>query len=477
MLVATGGLAVAISLFLLIGFLSPPSWEFLLSRHRIESGSIEATLESHRSGVTRSIVNRFDGDNFQSIEVPLDDHPALQAGRLRPAEDRLTRLDGQYHVNRGDYLSSSLYEVRPEGLPQWDLRTAGLLPFLHFSTLEMGQLAEQSLIQRMREQGQWSSSEEGPLRRIEVRFEGEQGPATMTWWLDSQRGDQIVRSEYAVNGETRARAEIELSRRGEDWTPAVIRFDRQREADGVWSPEATLAIHEFRRESPGTRPLTLLDAGVDVGTNVSRVLADGQVDTFSGTPHPRLWTSDGGFEIADWRQIAREFQSGARERGANFARSLRLARLEERTRPELGSLPDQRTFVQQFIAVYRLDAEQAQRAWTLHGHAVARAEAYLQRRGPQLDVIARLRKRLIEGASSTDAEAQMPELERLASELGSHLREVVDPVNDIYRSVLTEKLYRLPTRTQLSSADDKRFRQIWGVDPTPSTTPSPAEGG
>jgi hypothetical protein len=295
------------------------------------------------------------------------------------------------------------------------------------------------------------------------------GDSMFRWWIDPERGWNVVRTGVWRRGQQLGDVRFALRDYDGVWFPE--RMERFRLAAGDTEPSTVISIlsAEFNRPYHPQR-LTPADIGVEPGTNL----------TFQDSQLPLdLWDGEKAVTAEDF--LAR-VKSGELKQGPTVAREIARRRAQGEggasqesaaasqpgagdsfgtTQPaRAGYAADPNDFVsrwetytRRFIVKYRLNEDQARRAWEVCRTCEEQGREYLSKRSSEFE---EWQKRL-DGLKNASAEERQRELPRL----DQRCDELVAPIDRIFEQKLKPRLDRLPTAAQREA-----------VEPSPESRPA-----
>jgi hypothetical protein len=266
---------------------------------------------------------------------------------------------------------------------------------------------------------------------------------------------------------------VVLRQFGEHWYPEVVAYY----SSGAAEPRETWVLTEARLNDPTLPPLTLADSGIEIGTKVWRMLPHRQWET-NEDGSMKFYSFDGE-KLVERDEVMKRVGKGELELGPRFV----AGEAQDRARlgayaKALGSRPSSlaaaiehssksrlsfwEEYTREFIMAYRLNDEQAERAWAICKDCQAQARRYLEAHQDRAAEIERLKAAAF-GASFTAPQYQ--------EKWNAYIRAKVafaEPVTRIFDQQLRPRLRKLPTRQQAENAtNDWYFRQY---DQRESTT-------
>lgn len=340
----------------------------------------------------------------------------------------------------------------PEGAYVYHLRALGLCPGLPYRDVAHALWhddVEQPSPRR------YSERDEGPYHVVKA----ETDTGVLEWWLDPARGGEVIRLVHYRHGEIIAEARSTLRNYDGLWFPEAVAFFTRDYEQGK-RPREIVRIHYASFNQPEhPRSFSLKDIGIEAGVHITqydrqrRVLASGL--TFDGEkPVP-----DAEF-LERWKRG--EIRLGptmAREAAQNRAREtvalMKLQPAESRAGPAArrsSLLADDprltawEEYTRCFIARYKLDDEQAQRAWLVHDECQAMARGHLARIKSRLEEVEGRLNELRAGGSGKVSSEELSELEE-------RRRQLLQPIADIFEHQLKPRLEKLPNRAQRKAAE------------------------
>jgi hypothetical protein len=292
---------------------------------------------------------------------------------------------------------------------------------------------------------EWRTDIEDDLHVVVAR---RRSGASVTWHINPARGWNAERVEFD-DGTERWTAVSSLAQFGETWFPQETRYYRNDELQEV------IQVRTASFNNPEDPPrFTPKDLGVEPGCNI---VPQGPGPRPQG-PDALTWNGDNAVPHREWVD---DLRSGRRQPGPNIRRAYdrgylespydtpeELARRELAYRQRMIRSRSERhvglweRYVRQFIERYRLDREQADRAWAIFRECRRRADEYIQRR----------RDRFTELISQMLAARKAGQNEK-AEELASQVQRLCEPIDRIFEESLKPRLEKLPTRAQRAAAE------------------------
>lgn len=271
--------------------------------------------------------------------------------------------------------------------------------------------------------------------------------AVATYFIAPDKGWNAERITYR-SGSSTWEVMCRLERCNDLWLPT--RSDYY--VDGVLTE--SIVIHSATiDEAEGPRRFTLADIGVQPGEAVS------QQDTPAIPGKPLTWN---GETVVGWDDWLADVKAGKREWGPRMQRvnrgepydsvyltdaergELRLARLEMLRRFSVHRHEGLwTTYVRDFIARYKLDNEQTQKAMLVLSSCQDKANAIIQKRKADFESAL---NRIDEAKTSGNADAETKAREKL--------EQLYKPIHDIFSAELCPRLEKLPTREQRKAAEE-----------------------
>ncbi len=290
---------------------------------------------------------------------------------------------------------------------------------------------------------------DGELRTVRAFFPD---GSTMQWWIDAERGWSIVRAVRSdASGKVAQESRIALANFDGFWFPSKIEC-MDTEFHGGLVPRATIRVYaaEINRQDQPAR-LAPADIGIEPGTLVT------VVDSATLRPaSANFWDGAALISTEEWSKrlragTARPGPTVLREQGRIWANPAN--RVAEATpdgviyyrEPAAASMPaesDWQKYTREFIARYRLDEDQAQRARQICKDCETERENYRSRRKAEF-------------AAVEDAE-RAARASGAAAEEWNKLRatrsRLEEPIHAIFDAQLKPRLEKLPTRAQREAA-------------------------
>ncbi len=437
-----------LSLLLLISMAPPDTWtlmEELRATRAYANGRI--TFEATWTDLTAPGVQAgsyvFHGDDaICSFYDPAD------AGRtvvLPTPAARRARI-GPYQVSNAGHalksaVSTSGYDFDQ---PIADWRQVGLFPDV--TAMETGDHQYLRQFVPVGATPVLSRSGDGDLIRTDLEGPDER----LVVWQDPARGGHVVRSQRWTGDILEREARVQLQQVGRDWFPRQVEYFRN--VNDVLQPDCTVLVQSVVVDDPEADALTLEQAGVCVGTNVTLINAPGDTQA-AALQRPPMYGWDGQ-AFVPMGELHRRLVEGELVRDPRFDADLaafRLARkLGETDRflrqrdEQAGVLSAWRRYTVDFSRRFGFDDAQRQKALLLCDQAERRAERIAARLDAPTDLeaarVAALRAERNHEALPADA-APLAEALRVRGELHRRLAGV-------FSAQLQPGLERLMTRQQ-----------------------------
>jgi hypothetical protein len=295
---------------------------------------------------------------------------------------------------------------------------------------------------------------------------GSSGDGGVKWWIDPEKGWNVVRTEVFHEGRKigERRFELRLDPHDGIWFPRKVELYRL--AAGDTDPSSVIELHstEFNRpEHPAE--LTPAGIGIEVGTSM----------TFQDREPVRFGYWDGE-KAVPFAELMQRIQSGELTMGASVSRARAQLRSHARRQKLMASAPEATSpdgapatrpaltipelewttfetqweaYTRLFIARYRLDKEQAQKAWSVCKDCQERGRAYVANHRSELEEL----DRRIETAKKPSPAGD----KALAAELALQRQKLMGPLAKLFEERLKARLEFLPTRAQREAAQAQRI--------------------
>lgn len=300
----------------------------------------------------------------------------------------------------------------------------------------------------------YSERDEGGLHVVKA----ESDLGVFEWWLDPERGGELVRLVHSRNGAIIAEARSTLRNYEGLWFPESVAFFSQGYADGK-EPQEIVRVHYASFNQPEhPTSFSLADIGIEAGVHITqydrdrKVLASGLI-------------CDGENIVSDQEYLERrrrgEIKLGPtmqREAAKNRARESAKLIDDEAGQSKAAAGPrgtlladDHRLtawedYTRRFILRYQLNDEQAQKAWLICYECEAMGRGHLGK------IKSRLEK--VESRLSELRKASPDNSDKRLSALEEQRRELMQPITEIFERELKPRLEKLPTRAQRKAAED-----------------------
>ncbi len=390
-------------------------------------------------------VTGFDGDTGAPIH-----HPTKQ---LFNREMRVRHDVGMPYAN-----VEREYDYNPD-FP--DVRTFGLLPTKPPVGQSPGELLR-TYPPKDETKRTYSQEPDGDL--IEVTLHLSSGNE-VHWWIDPQRGHNVVRSELFQDGKITNYAICEIRPFGQSWFPAIVNYYRS-DRD---VPLTTHVIASARfNEADMPDELGIRDLGLEPGTALQFAPSKGELrgELFAWTGE-EIMPGQKWIELRDAGLVepgpgirAWELWSKAERTGEPITEQVDLpedmrriapyfAHLAAATQP--SSAPAEHpweAYTREFIRIAEFDDPQQQKAWQIYHACRQQGDAYVASRRPQIE---KLNQQAEEIRTSGDAEFA----EQLAA-LDDDRRRLFGPLDRMFERVLKRDLMKLLTRAQR----EKHFERL-----------------
>lgn len=301
--------------------------------------------------------------------------------------------------------------------------------------------------------GLWGRADD-PIIRYDTEKEGDyhvvkattESGAKITWFISPTKGWNAERVTYE-SGRYFAESMTTLEEFSGAWLPVLTEyFEKGKLIESI-------AIQEVKINDPnGPRRFTLNDIGIQPG----EAIAAKHDPAPAGKP--RVWN---GEAVSEWDDWMADLKSGKREWGARMkllnsgkpydspymtdgereqlrvARATRLRFAETHKHEGLWT-----RYVRDFIARFKLDNEQTQKALLVLSECQQRAKQIVQKRRSDF-----------EDAFNKLDEANSKKDDAESAKAKARLEELRKPIDAIFEGELVPRLDKLPTRAQRAAAD------------------------
>lgn len=348
--------------------------------------------------------------------------------------------DGLWWRHSDRSLEAQLEQIpSSEASDHPDFRALGLSTNLLLGTLERV-LDEANLPEP------WQFSQIGTSGIVQVT--GRSGPVTATWSIDTDRGFAPVAVRWEMSESDRIEVRSELAEFDGAGYPSAVACFRSSYKDGAEPCDKVKIIRaEFNRpEHP--RHFLPKDIGVVAGMTVKLKQADRFYDYFA-------WS---GQEL-----LTREEWLAKQEKGEVQAHPL-VEELREESNRRIRQDPDGyraalarqlspgadrfesywEYYVRRFVEQHQLSTEQAQAAHRILRDCQEQARSYCKSMSLEF-------RRLDSELAEIREKVPPPPLERL-QQFDQKVRELIRPIDRIFKDSLKPRLEKVPTRAQLATA-------------------------
>lgn len=267
-----------------------------------------------------------------------------------------------------------------------------------------------------------------------------QGAAENVFWIDPKRHYAITRVQTYWSGQLRFEARSRLKRFGDVWFPETVEFYRF-DHDNMATPAKVVCVRAAKFNTPDL-PDDLSPA--DIGITPDHTI---QVCDRSGREvGTARWTGKelvgfGDFRTADPEDLSRGLVL-ASAGGAEPVAGDVVVRPAERVRTRLSAWEK---YTLDFVDRYRLDRQQAERAWLILWQSQTDTQRVLTAEKGAAETIERLASRLPK-ANGQQRSALREQIRQLSDRLEQRIEA-------IFQKRLKPGLERLPTRAQRRAAE------------------------
>lgn len=386
------------------------------------------------------IVSSYFGDAKGNVSCDQDGEPVGDAP-MQP--ERILFQDGRTWSHFDDSVSASSFLGQSSASTTFDFRQLLMNPVHPHRTLEqfLAEHPNYTMDFRVEESSGYTIvAANGAIDGVPTAFERK-------WWIDPEKDYSVVRTQTFYKGKEIGDTRFWLEQQDGVWYPRRV---EERTGNDLETLRVVEIIHaEFNRpEHP--QEFGPADIGIEPGTQVTYQEPDGSV-------RARFWD---GSDVIPAREWYDRLERGEARLGPNVAREVR--RIEERSSdrpahsgagsspatasaahpasaPSPNDLSVWEAFTRDFIAKYRLNVEQSQRAWQILRECQQAANRYLSRHEAEIAVI----------ESETSSE---PRGAGAAPAARKKMEKLLEPVQSIFENELKPRLEKLPTREQRRTA-------------------------
>lgn len=442
-------------------------------RHDLSTAVIEWIEQDAASGRLEFKTTQLAGDDIIRIRhgdesgvVIRSDSGVLGPENYKP--QRTLKTGDQLWSYVDDSLVADLWSVASGRVGPPDLRSIGVVPWFSHDAVATAIDAERFA---RGERVEFTESTEGTIHRVIGRW----GDQSIEWEIDAARGWNATRVAYRSGGVLESESRTTLARYGDVWFPERVDFFTSSFAGGQQPRESVMVLSaEFNRPELPHR-LTPDDIGVEPGVNIYRYGP-------SGLPEGGVFFWDGR-RVIDAEENLERMMSGELRIGDNVRRvAIELytaqgdtAMVERLSRPQptqpgkpdgAGTLlirqvlsPWER-YTADFIDRFRLNGEQAQKAWLICAGCQRRAKEWIDARSGILEE-ARQRAEAARQSASRPREKSADAIEAWMTD------DALKPIRSIFEDELKPRLEKLPTRAQRRDEASRR-----SADKSPATAPA-----
>ncbi len=266
-----------------------------------------------------------------------------------------------------------------------------------------------------------------------------QGDVENVFWIDPKRDYAITRVQTYWSGELRFEARSRLKRFGDVWFPEVVEFYRF-DHDNMATPAKVVRVRAAKFNTPDL-PDDLSPADIGITPNHAIQVCD-RSGREIGTAR---WTGTelvgfGDFRPAEPEDLPPGLVLASAGGGEPVAGEV-FMRPGEQVRTRLSAWE---RYTLEFIDRYKLDRQQAQRAWLVLRQSQAEAQRVLTREKAVVERIERL--------SAQMAKADVQQRASLRDQIAKLSARIDQRLDAIFEKRLKPGLERLPTRAQRRAA-------------------------
>jgi hypothetical protein len=390
-------------------------------------------------------------DAYVSVDQGDEEGVVMRDTDGRPRNDLPYHGPMHYLIKDGEiwrHVEQALWadifaDRRADSLRLHDLRRLGLDPVTFGQDIEAG----------CREYGlpapEYQTTIEHGLHVVTTTI----GPGQIRWWIDPERGWNVVRTASISSGLETASMRFMVVETDGVWFPQGFEYVRLAADGREFTTVYTLLSTEFNRPDH-PQELTPADIGVEPGmslnyqdrSDIAEAVWDGHTRITGEEYIARV--KDGSFkrgptvehELARWMQ--------ARERNPQPATNPSAEDAGPATRPASAAVREAsksfesewEAYTRRFIKEYRLDAEQARKAWRICRNCEGLGRAYVQEHRAEFDEW-QTRKDALAAAAADEQAKQKDTVDRRRADL-------LAPVQRIFEERLKPDLDKLPNDRQ-----------------------------
>lgn len=430
-------------------------------RMRAETGLVEWSMTTARGvrgspdSSVRFYTSRFAGDTTlqiatgdeQGVVVRREDGTVGGGGQSAQGS---VHVDGRIWKRESNALQAEVWGDGGRLRPGPDVRAFGLhardgAPSIHERTWSGYGEFEGAIFR------EWS---DGEMRVVRADLSKDRA---VQWWIDPSRGWSVTRvAEYDGEGNLRLESRSKVEEFDGVWLPVQVDyFDAEFHRGAV--PVRTVHVHCADVNAP-EHPARLGPTDIGLESGMSVMVMD-EV-TLRGKDH-RIWDGTALISTSEWVERNRSgtarfgptfLREAARRRAATWKSNPEARRSDDWTASDSiawdrivgasAAESDWQKYTREFIARYRLDEDQAQRARQICKDCETQRDHYRNRRKAEF-------------AAVDDAE-RAARASGAAAEEWNKLREnrsrLEAPMQAIFEEQLKPRLEKLPTRAQREAA-------------------------
>ncbi len=360
------------------------------------------------------------------------DEPATMWGVWGDRASASLLDDGKYYWRSWEGLTQAQVHPGTGRAAKLDLRMLGTSSFLPTGSRDVRILFASA------DQAEFCEQQHSGQRVVRMR----QGEAENVFWIDPKRDYAITRVQRYWSGQLRFEARSRLKRFGDVWFPEVVEFYRF-DHDNMATPAKVVRVRAAKFNTPDLPDdLTPADIGITPNHGIQVCDRSGrEVGTARWTGKELVGFGD--FLTTDPEDLPRGLVLASAGTSEPITSDV-VVRPHDQVRTRLSAWE---RYTLDFIDRYRLDRQQAQRAWLILRQSQTDAQRVLTTEKRTVQTIERLASRL----PKTEAR-QRGALREQIRKLSARLEQRLDA---IFKTRLKPGLERLPTRAQRRAAEAK----------------------
>lgn len=414
-------------------------------------GTLRWNVELRESSTRTSHISRYARNGDWIYENRGDQDGWTMGQTTKFPQLHLSNADGYWHyqetgASAAFWRANQDVDAEQPSQLEWarDVRALGTLPWSSNLQADHG-VSKLTDVPVGAGPPEWREERSGDLTVVTADFSDGR---RLRWYINASKGWNAERVTEEFNGRVVTEAVSTLEQIGERWFPRRVDYFR----GGVLKETVSVELADLDVETAAPR-FSPRELGLEPGVNI-------KAKNFQPEVNALIWDGDQTVPIDTWIE---EMRAGRKKRGPIMERLYQsdgrfdspYLTEEQRVKIDVAwhklqawgrSVQRQslwEEYVKSFILRYRLDAEQASKAWAIYAQCRDQADNHLNRKK---DDIERTEKERETATEKRDTEAVKRASDKLA--------ELLTPLEEIFNEKLKPRLDRLPTRAQRKAVEE-----------------------